>query len=271
MSLGALGLQLRHLKTFNIEATGSWQAHLAGIIICGCLVLVLLPQVLDYWVFGRIFCDIWAAVDVLCCTASIMSLCVISIDRYIGVRWPLQYPTIVTEKRALLAMLGVWVLAFVISVGPLFGWKQPPSQVEFWQIFTKTIFTWCAKQLTCVTLRTLKGLCRIGTPLVPSLLSICSLLSQCSLYSNSFQFSPWESWVPSSHTSVSSAPIPEGRPNPSTVFSPTNSPRSSQTAVAALLIELIKTTRQPIIATDIQKIWSPTKLLHLCLEKDFKF
>lgn len=89
----------------------------------------LSSQVLDYWVFGRIFCDIWAAVDVLCCTASIMSLCVISIDRYIGVRYPLQYPMIVTEKRALLAMLGVWILAIVISIGPLLGWKQPPSQV----------------------------------------------------------------------------------------------------------------------------------------------
>ncbi|AWO99612.1 putative alpha-1A adrenergic receptor-like [Scophthalmus maximus] len=85
-------------------------------------------EVLDSWVFGRIFCDIWAAVDVLCCTASIMSLCAISIDRYIGVRYPLQYPMIVTEKRALLAMLGVWILAIVISIGPLLGWKQPPSQ-----------------------------------------------------------------------------------------------------------------------------------------------
>ncbi|CAL8266587.1 unnamed protein product [Merluccius merluccius] len=85
-------------------------------------------EVLDHWVFGRIFCDIWAAVDVLCCTASIMSLCVISIDRYIGVSYPLQYPTIVTKKRALLAMLGVWVLAIIISIGPLLGWKQPPSQ-----------------------------------------------------------------------------------------------------------------------------------------------
>lgn len=84
-------------------------------------------EILNYWVFGRIFCDIWAAVDVLCCTASIMSLCVISIDRYIGVSHPLQYPGIVTEKRALLAMLGVWALSVVISIGPLFGWKQPPS------------------------------------------------------------------------------------------------------------------------------------------------
>ncbi|XP_069565729.1 alpha-1A adrenergic receptor-like isoform X1 [Brachyistius frenatus] len=97
-------------------------------------------EVLDYWVFGRIFCDIWAAVDVLCCTASIMSLCVISIDRYIGVRRPLQYPMIVTEKRALLAMLGIWILAIVISIGPLLGWKQPPSHDDTVCLITEEPF-----------------------------------------------------------------------------------------------------------------------------------
>ncbi|KAL6098239.1 adra1b [Pungitius sinensis] len=97
-------------------------------------------EVLDHWVFGRIFCDVWAAVDVLCCTASIMSLCVISIDRYIGVRYPLQYPSIVTEKRALLAMLAVWILSIVISIGPLLGWKQPPSQDDSVCLITEEPF-----------------------------------------------------------------------------------------------------------------------------------
>ncbi|XP_075715988.1 alpha-1B adrenergic receptor [Rhinoderma darwinii] len=81
-------------------------------------------EIANYWVFGRIFCDVWAAMDVLCCTASIFSLCAISIDRYIGVRYSLQYPTIVTRKRVLLALLGVWILSIVISIGPLLGWKQ---------------------------------------------------------------------------------------------------------------------------------------------------
>ncbi|XP_062995263.1 alpha-1A adrenergic receptor [Elgaria multicarinata webbii] len=85
-------------------------------------------EILGYWVFGRIFCNIWAAVDVLCCTASIMSLCVISIDRYIGVSYPLRYPAIVTEKRGLLTLLCVWALSLVISIGPLFGWKQPAPE-----------------------------------------------------------------------------------------------------------------------------------------------
>ncbi|KFO38093.1 alpha-1A adrenergic receptor [Fukomys damarensis] len=87
-------------------------------------------EILGYWAFGRVFCNIWAAVDVLCCTASIMGLCIISIDRYIGVSYPLRYPTIVTQRRGLRALLCVWALSLVISVGPLFGWRQPAPQDE---------------------------------------------------------------------------------------------------------------------------------------------
>ncbi|XP_043940439.1 alpha-1B adrenergic receptor [Protopterus annectens] len=87
-------------------------------------------EIEGYWVFGRIFCDIWAAMDVLCCTASIMSLCAISIDRYIGVKYSLQYPALVTKRKAVLALLVVWVLSIVISIGPLLGWKEPAPPDE---------------------------------------------------------------------------------------------------------------------------------------------
>uniref|UniRef100_A0A8D0GX40 Alpha-1D adrenergic receptor n=1 Tax=Sphenodon punctatus TaxID=8508 RepID=A0A8D0GX40_SPHPU len=83
-------------------------------------------EVLGFWAFGRIFCNIWAAVDVLCCTASIMSLCIISVDRYIGVKYSLKYPTIMTEKKAVVILVVVWVSSMVISIGPLLGWKEPP-------------------------------------------------------------------------------------------------------------------------------------------------
>ena len=83
-------------------------------------------EVIPYWPFGSFFCDIWAAMDVLCCTASILSLCVISIDRYIGVTRPLQHSTILTEKRAFYITIIVWALSVTISVAPLLGWKEPP-------------------------------------------------------------------------------------------------------------------------------------------------
>ncbi|XP_041640395.1 alpha-1D adrenergic receptor [Cheilinus undulatus] len=99
------------------------------------LSIIVLPfsaslEVLGCWVFGRVFCNIWAAVDVLCCTASILSLCIISVDRYIGVKHCLKYPSIMTERRAVAILLLVWVLSTVISVGPLLGWKEPPPVDE---------------------------------------------------------------------------------------------------------------------------------------------
>ncbi|KAJ8001190.1 hypothetical protein DPEC_G00188720 [Dallia pectoralis] len=87
-------------------------------------------EVLGCWVFGRLFCNIWAAVDVLCCTASIMSLCVISIDRYIGVKHCLKYPAIMTERRAAVILVLVWLSSMVISIGPLLGWKEAPPVDE---------------------------------------------------------------------------------------------------------------------------------------------
>lgn len=84
-------------------------------------------EILDRWAFGSVFCDVWAALDVLCCTASILSLCVISVDRYVGVSRPLAYTSIVTHRRAVLAALSVWLVSVLISVGPLLGWKQARS------------------------------------------------------------------------------------------------------------------------------------------------
>lgn len=97
--------------------------------------IIVLPfsaslEVLGCWMFGRVFCNVWAAVDVLCCTASILSLCMISIDRYIGVKHCLKYPSIMTERKAVAILMLVWVSSLVISVGPLLGWKEPPPVDE---------------------------------------------------------------------------------------------------------------------------------------------
>ncbi|MBN3301166.1 ADA1B protein, partial [Amia calva] len=129
----------RHLRT----PTNYFIVNLAiADLLLGTTVLPVSAtlEIVDHWVFGRIFCDLWAAVDVLCCTASIMSLCVISIDRYIGVRHSLQYPAIVTEGRAALALVGVWVLSVVISIGPLLGWKQPVPPDEKVCVITEEPF-----------------------------------------------------------------------------------------------------------------------------------
>ncbi|KAL4609255.1 alpha-1A adrenergic receptor-like [Arapaima gigas] len=82
------------------------------------------------WPFGRLLCNAWTALDVLCCTASILSLCAISVDRCLGVSYPLRYPAIVTERRGLLALAAVWSLSAAISAGPLLGWREPVPEDE---------------------------------------------------------------------------------------------------------------------------------------------
>ena len=73
------------------------------------------------WIFGRGFCSAWLALDVLCCTASIMALMAISIDRYIGVTRPLNYGSIMTTRRTIYLIIVVWAVSILTSVVPLFG------------------------------------------------------------------------------------------------------------------------------------------------------
>lgn len=76
------------------------------------------------WIFGDIWCRIWLAVDVWMCTASILNLCAISLDRYVAVTRPVTYPSIMSTKRAKSLIAGIWVLSFVICFPPLVGWKE---------------------------------------------------------------------------------------------------------------------------------------------------
>ncbi|XP_037076782.1 alpha-1A adrenergic receptor-like [Pollicipes pollicipes] len=109
-------------------------AYLIGSLAVADLLLgvAVLPfsavlEVSGRWYFGAAFCSVWAAADVLCCTASILSLCVISVDRYIGVTRPLGHAAIMSGSRTMAINVLVWLLSLAISIGPLIGWKGPPA------------------------------------------------------------------------------------------------------------------------------------------------
>ncbi|RVE70139.1 hypothetical protein OJAV_G00061530 [Oryzias javanicus] len=71
------------------------------------------------WVLWPSFCPVWLCFDVMCCSASILNLCVISLDRYLFIISPLRYKQRMTAPRALLLVGAAWGLAALASFLPI--------------------------------------------------------------------------------------------------------------------------------------------------------
>lgn len=90
--------------------------------------LVIMPfslanELMGYWVFGSWWCDIHSAADVLLSTASIMNLCLISLDRYWSITQAVDYLRTRTPGRAVFMICMVWIMSALICIPPLLGWK----------------------------------------------------------------------------------------------------------------------------------------------------
>ncbi len=79
---------------------------------------------IGYWVFGSVFCNMWLTFDILTCTASILNLCAIAIDRYRAIHDPINYSQKRTFGRVMVMIALVWGLSAIISIPPLFGWND---------------------------------------------------------------------------------------------------------------------------------------------------
>ncbi|XP_032231228.2 alpha-1A adrenergic receptor [Nematostella vectensis] len=67
------------------------------------------------WDLGISVCEFWIFVDLVCSSASICNLSMISVDRFLALSYPLTYPSIMTKRRGLLAIAMVWGYSLLIS------------------------------------------------------------------------------------------------------------------------------------------------------------
>ncbi|XP_074501460.1 alpha-2A adrenergic receptor-like [Sebastes fasciatus] len=90
----------------------------------------LANELMGYWYFGKVWCEIYLALDVLFCTSSIVHLCAISLDRYWSVSRAIEYNLRRTPRRIKCTVFIVWVLAAIISFPPLITMKKDEGKED---------------------------------------------------------------------------------------------------------------------------------------------
>ncbi|XP_057336406.1 5-hydroxytryptamine receptor-like [Microplitis mediator] len=97
----------------------------ADLMVAGLVMpLGAVYEIYSGWSLGPALCELWTVSDVLCCTASILHLVAIAIDRYWAVT-DINYIQARNPKRIGILITIVWILSLGISLAPQFGWKDP--------------------------------------------------------------------------------------------------------------------------------------------------
>ncbi|KAE8614720.1 hypothetical protein XENTR_v10008279 [Xenopus tropicalis] len=124
-------IRFRHLRS---KVTNFFVISLA---VSDLLVAVLVmpwkavAEIAGFWPFGT-FCNIWVAFDIMCSTASILNLCVISVDRYWAISSPFRYERKMTPKVAFIMISVAWTLSILISFIPVqLNWHKAKTTSFF--------------------------------------------------------------------------------------------------------------------------------------------
>ncbi|CAF1392459.1 unnamed protein product [Adineta ricciae] len=100
-----------------------------------CVGILVIPFAIFFEIFSvspsKYLCQIWHITDVGASTASILALCVISIDRYKGIRSPITYSQSFLRKHSSIVIGSIWFCSGFLSVPfVLFLGEKNSSEIQ---------------------------------------------------------------------------------------------------------------------------------------------
>ncbi|XP_056608256.1 neuropeptide FF receptor 2 [Triplophysa dalaica] len=107
----------------SISATRSLLINLAVcdlMVVCICMPITLGHTIYTAWVYGDLLCRAVPFIQAVSVSASVLSLTVISVNRYYSVHSPLSSLSYFTQKKIYITIVCVWVLSSAICVPLLF-------------------------------------------------------------------------------------------------------------------------------------------------------
>ncbi|CAK6450194.1 unnamed protein product [Pipistrellus nathusii] len=110
-------VQVTNRFIFNLVITDLLQVSL----VAPWVVAISMPP---FWPLNNHFCTALVSLTHLFAFASVNTVIVVSVDRYLCIIHPLSYPSKMTQRRGYMLLYGTWILAVLQSTPPLYGWGQ---------------------------------------------------------------------------------------------------------------------------------------------------
>lgn len=151
-------------STTNMLIINLAMADLLFVIFC--IPFTAVDYMLSRWPFGDIWCKIVQYLIVVTVQASIYTLVLMSLDRFLCVVYPIASRSLRTERNAILAILILWFVILTISIPVIFAHGVMVSSLSI--IFCLKLY-YCVHRFTGLNFCKLKGEIRFHRTKSPQL------------------------------------------------------------------------------------------------------
>lgn len=107
----------RSRRLASVSATRNLLVNLAVCdlaVVCVCMPITLGNQIYTAWVYGDLLCRAVPFTQAVSVSASVLTLTVISVNRYYSVRSPLRARAMFTRQRILATVVVVWLVSSIM-------------------------------------------------------------------------------------------------------------------------------------------------------------